>query len=138
MNKGEFKGAFSSQKCSVEYSYRALKNLPFGFMTSLDVLAHESGLLQVKIYHRSPDYLNNVIKQYETIDRDNPMNIMHTKATTKNGLDLVIASSLITSHKIQKIIHEDWDSGMHFLKAIIRAEKGQNYHFDIVSSLISS
>jgi len=32
---GEFKGAFSSDYCSVSYSYLALKNLPFAFYTEI-------------------------------------------------------------------------------------------------------
>lgn len=42
MRLGEFSGAFSSEKCSVRYSYWALKNLPFAFYTSVELVAHDT------------------------------------------------------------------------------------------------
>ena len=42
MKLGEFSGAFSSEKCSVKYSYWALKNLPFAFYTSVELVAHDT------------------------------------------------------------------------------------------------
>lgn len=66
---------------------------------------------------------------------------MHTKATTKTGnLDLVIASSfLITRDGYDyDLMHEDWDSNMHFLKFKRNISKAQTYKIGLVSCLMST
>lgn len=74
----------------------ALKNLPFAFYTSLELVAHTDNQISLKLKHKIPDYLNDIQKHYETIDSKMRFDIMHTKATTKTGkLDLVIASSFM-------------------------------------------
>jgi protein-glucosylgalactosylhydroxylysine glucosidase len=93
-DRGEFSGAFSSDFCSVQYSYFALKNLPFAFYTSVELLAHKDSQISLKLKHEAPDYLNSIQKHFESIDSKVRFDIMHTKATSKTGnLDLVIASS---------------------------------------------
>ena len=90
----------------------ALKNLPFAFYTSVDLTAHSSREIVLKLKHEVPDYLNNIQKQFETIDSYIKFDIMHTKATTKSGkLDLIIASSfIIPAGSSFVLMHEDWDS----------------------------
>lgn len=67
MRLGEFAGAFSSEKCSVRYSYWALKNLPFAFYTSVELVAHDNTDLEIFLRHEVPDYLNNIQKSYENL-----------------------------------------------------------------------
>lgn len=64
LDTAEFQGAFSSDYCSVKYSYLALKNLPFAFYTSVEITAHSSQEIAIKLKHIVPDYLNNVQKYY--------------------------------------------------------------------------
>jgi len=45
LKNGEFSGAFSSELCSVKYSYWALKNLPFAFYTVVEIVAHDNTYL---------------------------------------------------------------------------------------------
>ena len=66
--------------------------------------------------------------------------IMHTKATTKIGkLDLVIASSFMgNTGESFDLMHEDWDSNMHFLKLKVNVTKGNVYKFGVITCLMSS
>lgn len=117
-----------------------MKNLPFAFYTVLEILAHDTADLTIKLKHAAPDYLNNIQKSYENIDSHLLFSILHTKATTKTGnLDLVIASSFMQQDEGSfNFIHEDWDSNTHLLKVKLKATKGKTYRFGFVSSLIST
>jgi hypothetical protein len=65
---------------------------------------------------------------------------MHTKATTKTGnLDLVIASSyMIEEGQKYDLMHEDWDSNLHYLKLKVNVTKGSVYKFGIITCLMST
>ncbi len=124
----------------MKYNYLALKNLPFAFYTAVELTAHSTREIAIKLKHMVPDYLNNVQKYYENIDSNVRYDIMHTKATTKTGnLELVIASSFMSSTgQSFNLYHEDWDSNMHFLKLKQNVTKGTVYKFGFITCLMSS
>ena len=73
-----------------------MKNLPFAFYASLTLVSHADTSLSLSMKHDAPDYLNDIQKNYENFNKEQKMNIIHTKATTKTGsLHLAVASSLI-------------------------------------------
>jgi nitrate reductase NapAB chaperone NapD len=115
----------------------ALKNLPFAFYTSVEIVAHETTTLSALLRHRAPEYLNDIQKSYENLAG---LSIMHTKATTKTGkLELVIASSFTKQEGTDYTFsHEDWDSNNHFMRTSINITKGQVYRLGFISSLIST
>ena len=65
---------------------------------------------------------------------------MHTKATTKTGkLDLVIASSFMLDQNLKySLMHEDWDSNLHYLKLKLNVTKGSAYKFGTITCLMST
>jgi protein-glucosylgalactosylhydroxylysine glucosidase len=114
--------------------------LPFAFYTAVDIVAHDTTTLEMNLRHIAPDYLNDIEKRYENLEREQLFSIMHTKATTKTGkMDLVIASSFVGDKWAEyKIIHEDSDSNRHQLKTKFNVTKGETYRFGVISSLIST
>lgn len=144
MKEASFTGQFEmSEKASINYTYYALRNLPFSVLMDITITPKKDIIISAASVMEAPDALKDVQNYYNEIDRPHVViSLLTSTAKSPTGKLLMCASNtFIFSEKHgeePRVIHEMWDNNMHLMKFAKKLKAGQTYRFSIVGSSISS
>lgn len=130
-------------KAQVQYSYYALRQLPFSVLVDVTITANKDIEITPCSVMEAPDMLKDVENYYNQIDRPHALiSLLTSTAKSPTGKLLIAASNSFIfdeAHNAQPaLIHEMWDNGLHLLKFKKKLKKGDTYHFSIVGSAMTS
>lgn len=132
-----------ADKAHVQYSYYALRQLPFSVLVDVVVTASKDVEIISSSVMEAPEMLKDVENYYNQIDRPHTLiSLLTSTAKSPTGkLSIAASNSFIFDepHGSQpSLIHEMWDNGLHLLKFKKKLKKGDSYHFAIVGSVMTS
>ncbi|MGC9150952.1 MAG: glycosyl hydrolase family 95 catalytic domain-containing protein [Microbacter sp.] len=144
MHHANFTTSFDyGDKASVSYTYYALRQLPFTVLMNVSILAKKDIQITAASVMEAPDALKDVQNYYNEIETNKevfPLLISSAKSPT--GRLLMCASNTFLFNEIPghepTIVHEMWDSNMHFMKFSKKLKAGETYRFAIAGSSITS
>lgn len=140
------KAVFSSQfdykdKLSARYSVRALRHLPFTSLIDLEIKANSDVSVDIANMIESPDILRDVKNFYTEIDRPHVLLRLMTSVGKSPSYKHTVAASnsfLFSDDKDIKLIHEEWDHGMHKVHFVKHMKKGESFRFSVVATETST
>lgn len=144
MRHAVFNGGFKlADKATVNYSYYALRQLPYSVLMEVTVVPTQSTIMQASSIMEAPDALKDVQNYYNEIDRPHvTLSLLTSSAKSPTGKLLMCASNSFMfpeKHGSEpRIIHEMWDNNMHLMKFNRNLEAGKPYTFWVVGSSITS
>ncbi len=140
--------AFSTQlqfgkKASVNYTYYALRHLPFTVLMDITIIANEDLKLTSASVMETPDALRDVQNYYNEIDRPHvSISLLTSTAQSPTGkLQLCASNSFLFKEEHgnePRIIHEMWDNNSHLMKFSKTLKAGESYTYTVIGSTISS
>ena len=127
----------------VKHDMMALRHLPYTAMSTVTITAKRPTRITPMSVIEAPNHLNDVRNFYAEIDRPHVLiPLMSSVADSPSGKLKVAASNSFIfpeAHGSEpKIIHEDWDYGMHLAKFHRELRAGESYTFSVVASTVSS
>lgn len=130
-------------KAAVQYTYYALRHLPYSALVDVTVTAQKDIELTPASVMEAPDMLKEVQNYYNEIDRPHVKIALLTSAAKSPTGKLTLAASnsflFDEPHGSEPaVIHEMWDNNMHLLKFRKKLKAGETYHFAVVGSAITS
>ncbi len=130
-------------KASIEYSYMALRHLPYCVMMDVRVVPHKNVSVTAASVMEAPDALRDVENYYNEIDRPHvTISLLTSTAKSPTGKLQLCASNTFLFNELHgeepRVIHEMWDNNMHLLKFSKTLAANQSYQFSIVGSSITS
>jgi trehalose/maltose hydrolase-like predicted phosphorylase len=144
MKKARFTGSFElADKASVEYSYYALRHLPFTVLMDVTIRAKKDIGIGAASIMEAPDALRDVQNYYNEIDRPHVViSLLTSSAKSPTGKLLMCASNTFLfpdpHGQEPRVIHEMWDNNMHLMKFGRKLKAGETYRFSIAGSSITS
>jgi protein-glucosylgalactosylhydroxylysine glucosidase len=144
MQHASFSTSFNIQdKASVNYTYYALRQLPFTVLMDITVQAKKDIEIEPASIMEAPDALRDVQNYYNEIDRPHVViSLLTSTAKSPTGKLLMCASNtfMFTEPHGQepRLIHEMWDNNMHLLKFKRKLKAGETYRFSIAGTSITS
>lgn len=144
MRHGNMKTNFDYQdKAVVSYTHYALRHLPYTALVDVSITAKKDIEITSASVMEAPDMLKDVQNYYNEIDRPHVrISLLTSIAKSPTGKLLMAASNsfLFTEpHGSEpSVIHEMWDNNMHLLKFKKKLKAGEEYHFSVVGSAITS
>lgn len=128
-------------KIRVRYGLRALRHLPYSALVDLEFEALSEVEITVTNSIITPDHLRDVHNYFQEINRPHAViPLMTSVAKTPTGKHTVAVSNsfMFSEDDKPRLIHEEWDSGMHLARFKKALKKGQSYSFSLVGSVIST
>lgn len=130
-------------KAEVETEIMSLRHLPYTSMILVKVKALEDIKITPMSVIEAPNHLVDVRNYYSEIDRPHvKIPLMSSVGLSPSGNVKVAASNSFIFEEGHghepDLIHEDWDYNMHLTKFHKHLEKGEEYSFAIVASVVSS
>ena len=144
MHHANFTTSFDyGDKASVSYTYYALRQLPFTVLMNISILAKRDIQITAASVMEAPDALKDVQNYYNEIETNKEVfPLLTSSAQSPTGKLLMCASNTFIFNEKgvnePKIIHELWDSNMHFMKFTKKLNAGEKYSFAIAGSSITS
>lgn len=144
MKNAHFTGKFEKgEKATVEYTYYALRQLPFSVLMDITITAKQDIDLGAASVMEAPDALKEVQNYYNEIDRPHiVISLLSSTAKSPTGKLLMCASNTFLFSEAHgnepRVIHEMWDNNMHLMKFGKKLKAGEKYRFSIVGSSITS
>ena len=144
MRSGAFRGSFDmGDKASVEYTYYALRHLPFTVLMDVTVKAKKDITMGGASVMEAPDALRDVENYYNEIDRPHVViSLLTSTAKSPTGkLTMCASNTFLFPEKHgeePRVIHEMWDNNMHLMKFSRKLKAGETYRFSIAGSSITS
>lgn len=144
MRKARFTASFDfGDKATVEYSYYALRHLPYTVLMDVTVRAKKDISIGAASVMEAPDALRDVQNYYNEIDRPHVViSLLTSSAKSPTGKLLMCASNTFLfpdpHGQEPRVIHEMWDNNMHLMKFGRKLKTGETYRFSIAGSSISS
>ena len=144
MQEASFTGSFTyANKAKVQYTYYALRQLPFSVLIDVKVTALKTITMQTASVMEAPDALKDVQNYYNEIDRPHvTLSLLTSTAKSPTGKLLMCASNTFIfdeKHGSEpRIIHEMWDNNMHLMKFTKTINAGQTYTYAIAGSSITT
>lgn len=144
MQKAAFTASFDfGDKASVEYSYYALRHLPFTVLMDIVITAKKDITISGASVMEAPDALRDVQNYYNEIDRPHVViSLLTSSARSPTGKLLMCASNTFLfseSHSQEpRVIHEMWDNNMHLMKFSKTIKANETYRFSVAGSSITS
>jgi len=131
------------EKASVTYSYYALRQLPFTVLMNVTIIPKKDIDITAASVMEAPDALKDVQNYYNEIETNKGViHLLTSSAKSPTGKLLMCASNTFLFSKVSgqepRIIHEMWDSNMHFMKFSKKLKAGEKYSFAIAGSSITS
>lgn len=128
---------------TVQYSYYALRHLPYSVLMDITVTAKKDFTLGSASVMEAPDALKEVQNYYNEIDRPHTtISLLTSAAKSPTGKLLMCASNAFIFSEAHgsepRVIHEMWDNNMHLMKFARRIKAGETYRYSIVGSSITS
>jgi trehalose/maltose hydrolase-like predicted phosphorylase len=130
-------------KATVNYSYYALRQLPYCVLMEVTVTPTQNTTMQAASVMEAPDAMKDVQNYYNEIDRPHvTLSLLTSAGKSPTGKLLMCASNSFMfpeKHGSEpRIIHEMWDNNMHLMKFNHNLEAGKPYTFWVVGSSITS
>jgi protein-glucosylgalactosylhydroxylysine glucosidase len=143
MKDAGFSSSFNVDKASVQYTYYALRQLPFTVLMEVNIKALKDLTFTASSVLEAPDALKDVQNYYNEIDRPHALiSLLTSSARSPTGKLLLCASNSFIFDEPHgqepRVIHEMWDNNMHLMKFSRTLKAGQSYRFTIVGSSITS
>lgn len=161
MHNGAFAGNFSFDgKVQVSYTIAALRQMPYGFMMDIFIIASEACQASVLNLHRAPEALREPHTYFAQIDnKANPLykgdyphyTLMTTTAKSPGGrYDMSATTAFLFPHKDENglryaniqspaVIHrEDRGEGKHTMEFAQTLHAGDTLHFCLVGTILAS
>lgn len=144
MRNGAFHASFDvGDKASVEYTYYALRHLPFTVLMDVTVRAKKELTMGGASVMEAPDALRDVENYYNEIDRPHVViSLLTSTAKSPTGkLTMCASNTFLFAEKHgeePRVIHEMWDNNMHLMKFSRKLKAGETYRFSIAGSSITS
>jgi trehalose/maltose hydrolase-like predicted phosphorylase len=144
MRNAIFSTSFDYQgKVSVKSSMMALRHLPHSMMIDIEITAQKACEITPYSLMSAPDILRDVKNTFHLIDRPHAqIPLLTSVAKSPTGKHTLAASNSFIFEEPRgaepKVIHEEWDYGLHRLKFTKKLEAGQTYRFSVVGSTIST
>ncbi|GAC1382894.1 MAG: hypothetical protein NVSMB45_09550 [Ginsengibacter sp.] len=144
MQQASFSGSFEMQnKAKVNYTYYALRHLPFTVLMDIEVNAINDITITGASIMEAPDALKEVQNYYNEIDRPHTtISLLTSSAKSPTGKMLMCASNTFMFSEPHgsepRVIHEMWDNNMHLVKFTKKIKAGETYRYSIVGSSITS
>ena len=144
MQNASFTASFDmGDKASVQYTYYALRQMPFTVLMDVVVTAKRDIDLGAASVMEAPDALKEVQNYYNEIDRPHVViSLLTSSAKSPTGKLLMCASNTFLfseAHGAEpRVIHEMWDNNMHLMKFGKKLKAGTTYRFSIAGSSITS
>lgn len=139
-----FKGSFDYKDLfSVEYSYCALRHLPYSVLMDIKVTAFKKTEIIFCNQMETPSSLRDAKQYYNEIDRPHALiQLLTSVAKSPTGkITMAASNSYIFKEKHgsePRVIHEMLDNNMHLAKFKKEFKAGETYSFSLVGSVISS
>lgn len=144
MRSGAFRASFDmGDKASVEYTYYALRHLPFTVLMDVTIKAKKDITMGGASVMEAPDALRDVENYYNEIDRPHVViSLLTSTAKSPTGkLTMCASNTFLFPEKHgeePRVIHEMWDNNMHLMKFSRKLKAGETYRFSIAGSSITS
>jgi trehalose/maltose hydrolase-like predicted phosphorylase len=144
MRTGMFTGAFElNGLASVEYTYCALRHLPYNVLMTVKVTPKADTYLVVENTLRTSAALRDDQHYYNEVNPPHAyIPLLTSVAKSPSGRITVVASQSFLfreEHGSQpQVLHEMRDSDAHLMKFAKPLRKGETYSFSIIGTLISS
>lgn len=144
MQKASFTVSFDyGDKASIQYSYYALRHLPFTVLMDVKITAKKDLNFNTSSVMEAPDALKDVQNYYNEIDRPHVnIGLLTSSAKSPTGKLLMCASNAFLfseQHGAEpRVIHEMWHNNMHLMKFSKKIKAGTDYSYSIVGSSITS
>lgn len=144
MRNAAFTASFDyGDKAHVEYTYYALRQLPYSVLMDIRITAKKDIQLSSASVMEAPDALRDVENYYNEIDRPHAViRLLSSQAKSPTGkLTMCASNSFLFSEshgQEPRIIHEMWDNNMHLIKFNKTIKSGSSYQYSIVGSSITS
>ena len=144
MKNASFTSSFEMEdKASVQYTYYALRQMPFTVLMDVEITAKKDIDLGAASVMEAPDALKDVQNYYNEIDRPHVViSLLTSSAKSPTGKLLMCASNTFLfseAHGTEpRVIHEMWDNNMHLMKFGKKLKAGTTYRFSIAGSSVTS
>ncbi len=144
MHHASFTTSFDyGDKASVQYTYYALRHLPFTVLMNVTIIAKKDINITAASVMEAPDALRDVENYYNEIDRPHvTISLLTSQAKSPTGKLLMCASNTFLfgePHGSEpKVIHEMWDNNMHLMKFSKTIKAGTSYTYAVAGSSITS
>jgi trehalose/maltose hydrolase-like predicted phosphorylase len=144
MKAGAFTASFDyADKARVEYSYYALRHLPYTVLMDISIQAKKNIVVKMASVMEAPDALRDVQNYYNEIDRPHVvLSLLTSSAKSPAGKLLLCASNTFLFEEKHghepRVIHEMWDNNRHLMKFSKELKANENYRFAIAGSSITS
>ncbi|MBC6993598.1 glycoside hydrolase family 65 protein [Neolewinella lacunae] len=126
-------------KLSVRHTLLSLRHLPYTALAQVQLTAKRAVDVTPMSVIEAPDHLRDVRNTYSEIDRPHVLiGLLTSYADSPTGAHRVAASTSFIFPEVHgqepKVIHEDWDFGMHLAKFHRKLAAGETYSFAVVGS----
>jgi trehalose/maltose hydrolase-like predicted phosphorylase len=144
MHHASFTASFDyDDKASVQYTYYALRHLPFTVLMNVTITAKKDINITAASVMEAPDALRDVENYYNEIDRPHvTISLLTSSTKSPTGKLLMCASNTFLfdeQHGSEpKVIHEMWDNNMHLMKFSKTIKAGTSYNYSVAGSSITS
>jgi trehalose/maltose hydrolase-like predicted phosphorylase len=144
MQHASFTTSFDySDKATVQYTYYALRHLPFTVLMDISIIAKKDISITGASVMEAPDALRDVENYYNEIDRPHvTISLLTSSAKSPTGKLLMCASNTFLFNEAHgsepKVIHEMWDNNMHLMKFSKTIKAGSTYTYSVAGSSITS
>ncbi|MEL7194338.1 MAG: glycoside hydrolase family 65 protein [Bacteroidota bacterium] len=143
MKDGTFHASFQfNDQVRVAYSLRALRHLPFTSMIEVEVTALTDVGVDVGSEIQAPEILREVTNHYQMINRPHvKIPLMSSQGMSPTGKHILAASNTVLLEEetdYEKLIHESWDYGRHFIHIDKDLKKGEKFRFTVLGSEVST
>lgn len=130
-------------EAKVEYSYLALRQLPFTGMLDVTITPLKDISITATDILETPDAFRDAKNYYNQINRKHvSINLLTTSAQSPTGkLNLCASSTFLFPEKRgeePQVIHTTPNCNNHMMKFSKELKAGQTYHFSLVGSTITS
>ena len=144
MHHASFTTSFDyADKASVQYTYYALRHLPFTVLMNVTITAKKDINISAASVMEAPDALRDVENYYNEIDRPHTtISLLTSSAKSPTGKLLLCASNTFLFDEPHgsepKVIHEMWDNNMHLMKFSKTIKAATSYNYSVAGSSITS
>ncbi|MBR1878616.1 MAG: glycoside hydrolase family 65 protein [Paludibacteraceae bacterium] len=149
MRNAAFSGSFAyAGKVHVTYTIAALRQMPFGFMMDIRIVADKDCHLLTVNRHKAPETLRNPCTSFAQIDnKANPLyqggyphyTLMTTTAQSPTGrYDLSATTAFLLPSNLSVIHREDGGAGRHTMEFASSLHVGDTLHVCLVGNVMAS
>ena len=149
MRNAAFRGSFAyADKVHVSYTIAALRQMPFGFMMDIQIVANRDCQILTLNQHRTPEALRDPHCHFAQIDnKANPLyqgdyphySLMTTTAQSPTGRHNLSATTAFLFPSTSPVVHrEEKGAGRHTMEFASSLHAGDTLHVCLVGNVIAS